>query len=98
MTKSLDYEPSEDSDLTEDCDYVSDSDLEVDDEAAESSTKTNNPAVGTPDSNASVGSHNELAHQGKVVFLRGVSYLTSVKMSFSPLYLHTESLVAFRQS
>ena len=97
MTKSLDYEPSEDSDLTEDCDYVFDSDLEVDDEAAESSAKTNNPAIGTQDPDATAGSHNELAHRGKVVFLRGVSYLTSVRMSFSPLYLHIESLVAFRQ-
>ena len=47
MTKSLDHEPSEDSNPAEDYDYVSDSDLEVD-EVAEPAMKANNPLFGTP--------------------------------------------------
>ena len=73
--KSLDYEPPEDSDLGEDYDYVSDSDLEDDDEAAES-------AVGDQNLNVTTSNPNELANQGKVVTLRGVSYLTSVRVMF----------------
>lgn len=87
MTKSLDYEPSEDSDLAEDCDYISDSDLEVDDEVTEPATKTDNPVFGTKNANTATGNRNELAHQGKVILLRGVSYLTLVKVSSLPLYL-----------
>ena len=98
MTKSLDYEPSEDSDLAEDCDYVSDSDLEVDDEVTGPATKTNNPVFGTQNSNAVAGNHNELAHQGKVVLLRGISFITLARVSFSSLYLHIKNLIAFRRS
>ena len=42
----------------------------------ESATKAHNPAVGDQDPNVTAGNRNELAHQGKVVILRGVSYLT----------------------
>lgn len=80
MTKSLGYEPSEDSDLGEDYDYVSDSDLEDDGEAAESATGTRDPAVGDQNPNVTAGNRNELAHQGKVVTLQSVSYLTSVRV------------------
>ena len=38
-----------------------------------------------------VGSHNELNRQGKVVVMRGVSYLTSVlRVQFPPLCLLTD--------
>ena len=98
MTKNLDYEPSEDLDLADDYDYVSDSDLE-NDEVAEYATKANDPAVGNQDSNVTVGNHNELAHHGKVVALRGVSYLTSVGChSRRYACILIEGLIAFRQS
>ena len=97
MTKNLDYEPSEDSNPAEDYDCVSDSDLEVD-EVAEPAMKANNPVFGTENSNTAAGNHNELAHQGNVVLLRGFSYLTLVKVSFPPPCLHIEDLIAFRRS
>ena len=78
--KSLGYEPSEDSDLGEDYDYVSDSDLEDDDESEESTTKTHDPSVGNRNSDVTAGNRSELSHQGKVVALRGVSYLTFVRV------------------
>jgi len=97
MTKSLGYEPSEDSHLGEDYDYFSDSDLEDDGEVAESATGTRDPVVEDQTSNVTTGNRNELAHQGKVVTLQGVSYLTSVRV-FPQSHLLVESLVASRQS
>ena len=80
MTKSLDCEPSEDSDITEGFDYASDSDLEDDYEAVGSATKTHDPPVGNQNLNVTVGNRrNELTRQGNVVTLRCVSYLTSVR-------------------
>ena len=82
MTKSLDHDPFEDSDHAEDCDYLSDSDLEDEievtepvkkDHRTENQNKNNLSATGGP-------FHSELSHEGKVVVLRGVSYITSVRM------------------
>ena len=98
VTRSLDYEPFEDSDLTGDYDYMSDSDLEDDDQAAGSATEAHDPMVGDQNSNVTAGGHDELAHQGKVVTLQGVSYLTSVRATIPRLYLLIDSLVASRPS
>jgi len=87
VTKSLGYEPSEDSDLDEKYDYASDSDLEDDGEAVESVTGTRDPAVGDQNPNATAGNRDELDHQGKVALLEGVSYLTSVRIC-SRSYTH----------
>ena len=97
MTRSLDDELFEISDQAEDYDYGSDSDLEDDDEAVEYPTKTHDPAVENQTSNATVGNRNELTHQGKVVALRGVSYLTSVRVPLHPLYSLIKSLIASKQ-
>ena len=91
MTKNLDYEPPEDSDLVEDYDYVSDSDLEDDDEAVESATETQDPPVGKRNFNMTAGNRSELSHQGRVVALRGVSYLTLVRALFPPHHLLIET-------
>ena len=98
MTRSLDYEPFEDSDLTGDYDYMSDSDLEDDDQAAGSATEAHDPMVRDQNSNVAAGGHNELAHQGKVVTLQGVSYLTSVRTTIPWSYLLIHSLAASRPS
>ena len=98
VTRSLEYEPFEDSDLTGDYDYMSDSDLEDDDQAAGSATEVHDPMVGDQNLNVTVGGHDELAHQGKVVTLQGVSYLTSVRTTIPWLYLLIDSLVASRPS
>ena len=98
VTKSLGYEPSEDSDLGEDYDYVSDSDLEEDGEVTEPVTVAHDPAVGVQNSNVNAGYRNELAHLGKVVILRGVSYLTSVRALLRWSRLLIEYPVVFRQS
>ena len=78
MTKSLDHDPFEGSDHAEDCDYLSDSDLEDEIEVTEPVKKDHRPEK--QNQNSSVGGEfrNELNNQGKVVVLRGVSYLTSV--------------------
>ena len=78
MTKGLDHDPFEDSDRAEDCDYLSDSDLEDDVEVTEP-VKMNHPPE-EQNQTSSVGGEfrNELNNQGKVVVLRGVSYITSV--------------------
>ena len=98
VTKGLGYEPSENSDLCEDYDYVSDSDLEDDSEAAESATGNHDPAGKNQNSNVNTGNRSELAHQGKVVTLQGVSYLTSVRGLLPRSRLLIERLVASRQS
>jgi hypothetical protein len=97
VTRSLDDELFGISDQAEDYDYVSDSDLEDDDEVVESPTKTHEPAAENQNSNATVGNRNELAHKGKVVALRGVSYLTSVRVPLPPLYSLVKSLIASKQ-
>ena len=99
MTKSLDHCPFDGPDQEEDCDYLSDSDLEEDVQIVEPAAKTHRAAVENQDSSAAVidGSRNELDHRGKVVILRGVPYLTSVKVLFSLLYLPlTEPFGRFR--
>lgn len=60
----------------EDYDYISDSDLEDDPGVAEPVTKNQLPRG--KDQRSSVG-ENELKHHGKVVVMRGVSYLTSAR-------------------
>lgn len=101
MAKSLDHYPFEDSDQEEDCDYLSDSDLEEDVEVVEPATKVHRVTAENQDSGSSVatidGSRNELDHRGKVVILRSVPYLTSVKVLFFLLYLPlTEPFGRFR--
>ena len=78
MTKSLDHDPFGGSDHAEDCDYLSDSDLEDDAEIAKPVKK--DLLLEKQNQNSSVGGEfrNEINNQGKVVVLRGVSYLTSV--------------------
>ena len=95
MTKSLDHDPFEDSDQEEDYDYLSDSDLEDEVEIAEPVTRTHNSTRESQNSSVVKGFRNELNRQGKVVVLRGVSYLTSVRVLFSLLYFLTR-LGSFR--
>ncbi|KAF9779444.1 hypothetical protein BJ322DRAFT_1167329 [Thelephora terrestris] len=76
VTKSLDHDPFEDSDQAEDYDYLSDSDLEDDAEITEPVAKIHESTTGGQNSSVAMKLHNELNHQGKVVVLRGVSYLT----------------------
>ena len=80
-TKSLDHDPFGDPDHEEGYDYLSDSDLEDDVGVAEPATKgvTKNHLQ---HSNVGEGSHDELGRHGKVVVIRGISYLTSVRMLF----------------
>ena len=89
MTKSLDYGPFEDSDQEEDYDYLSDSDIEDEIEIVEPATRIHKSAGEGQNSSVTKGFRNELNHQGKVVVLRGVSYLTSVRASFPLLHLLT---------
>ena len=99
VAKSLDHYPFEKSDQEEDCDYLSDSDLEEDVEVLEPTAKTYRAAVENQDSGVATidGSRNELDHQGKVVVLRSVPYLTSVKVLFYLLHLPlTEPFDRFR--
>ena len=91
MTKSLDHDPFEDSDHAEDCDYLSDSDLEDDVEVAEPVKKDHRTGKQDQSSSGGAGFRNELDRQGKVVVLRGVSYLTSVRNYYHSLYLLTDS-------
>ena len=95
MTKSLDYGPFEDSDQEEDYDYLSDSDIEDEIEIAEPATRIHNSTRESQNSSVAKGFRNELNHQGKVVVLRGVSYLTSVGALFPLLHLLTK-LCSFR--
>jgi hypothetical protein len=95
VAKSLDHDPFEDSDQEEAYEYLSDSDLEDDVESSEPVPKIHDSAMDGQTSNVARKFRNELNHQGKVVVLRGVSYLTSVRMSFPLLYLLT-SLCRFR--
>jgi hypothetical protein len=80
VTKSLYYNPFEDSDHEEGYEYLSDSDLEDDVEVAEPITNNSLPRKENQNSGADEKCYNELDHQGKVVVLRGVSYLTLVKV------------------
>ena len=89
MTKSLDHDPFGDSNREEDCDYLSDSDIEDDVETAEPVTKVHNSAREGQNSSVAGGFCGELSHQGNVVILRGVSYLTSVGAPFPSLCLLT---------
>jgi hypothetical protein len=79
VTKSLYYNPFEGSDHEEDYDYLSDSDLEDDVEVAEPIANNSLLRKENQISGAGEKFYNELDHQGKVVVLRGVSYLTLVK-------------------
>jgi len=54
--------------------------------------------VGDQNPMMATGNRSELAHQEKVVVLRGVSCPTSVRMTFPSLYLLIGSRAAFRQS
>ena len=79
VTKSLDHDPFENSDQEEDYDYLSDSDLEDEVEITEPVTRIHNSTRRSQISSVAKGFRDELNHQGKVVVLRGTSYLTSVK-------------------
>ena len=89
MTKSLYHDPFEDPDHAEDCDYLSDSDLEDDAEIAKPVKKDLLLEKQNRDSSLGEGFYNELNRQGKVVVLRDVSYLTSVTVDFPSPYLLT---------
>lgn len=79
MMKSLDYNPFEGSDSVEDCDYLSDSDLEDDVEVEELVTENHLSEQENQSSSVGKGFRNEINHEGKVVVLRGTPYLTSVR-------------------
>ena len=99
VTKGLDYEPFERFDQAEDYDYLSDSDLEDEIEVAEPISSTYCPETKeSRDPRAAWKPHNELNNTGKVVILRGVSYLTSVGASLRSLHLLTRDWIAFRRS
>jgi hypothetical protein len=85
VTRCLNYDPFEDSDQAEDCDYLSDSDLEDEVEVAEPTTKVHIPAIETKCPSVTGEFRNELSNQGKVVVLRDISYLTSVRAPFLSL-------------
>ena len=90
MTKSLDHDPFGDSDHAEYCDYLSDSDLEDDVEVAEPVKKDHRMEERDKNSSEGAGFRDELDRQGKVVVLRGVSYLTLVTVDFPSPYLLTD--------